>query len=91
MTQSRVRTTLALPSDLLEAIDRAVQEGTAHSRNDFVAQSLRRELAARERTAIDAAFAAMADDLEYLTEAQSIATEFAAADWEALQRAETEP
>jgi hypothetical protein len=50
--------------------------------------ALRRELAAQERAAIDAAFAAMADDPAYHAEARELAAAFAAADWEALRLAE---
>ncbi|AFZ28876.1 hypothetical protein Glo7428_0267 [Gloeocapsa sp. PCC 7428] len=41
-----VRTTLSVPTELLEATDRAVQQGHACSRNEFVAIALRHELAA---------------------------------------------
>ena len=58
------------------------------SRNELVAMALRRELAAQERAAIDAAFAAMADDPAYHAEARELAAAFAAADWEALRLAE---
>jgi metal-responsive CopG/Arc/MetJ family transcriptional regulator len=83
-----VRTTLALPLELLAAVDQAIQAGYARSRNELVAMALRRELAAQQRAAIDAAFAAMADDPVYQTEAQALTTAFAAADWEALSLAE---
>jgi metal-responsive CopG/Arc/MetJ family transcriptional regulator len=88
MALQTVRTTVALPVDLLEAVDRAVRAGKARSRNELVAMALRRELAAQERAAIDAAFAAMADDPAYRAEAGELATAFAAADWEALRLAE---
>ena len=88
MTTRTVRTTLALPAELLDAVDRVVEEGKAHSRNDFVATAVRHELAARERSAIDAAFAEMADDEAYLVEAEAIAAEFATADWDVFRRAE---
>ena len=88
MPTRTVRTTLALPADLLAAIDQAVRAGQARSRNEFVALALRRELAAQQRAAIDAAFAAMADDPGYQAEACEIATAFAPADWEALRLAE---
>ena len=52
-----VRTTVTLPANLLEAMDRAVREGNARSRNELITIALRRELAAQERAAIDAAFA----------------------------------
>lgn len=88
MSTRTVRTTLVIPADLLAAMDRAVQAGHARSRNEFVALALRRELAAQQRAAIDAAFAAMANDPTYQAEACKIATAFAPADWEALRLAE---
>ena len=72
MSTHTVRTTLALPADLLSAVDQAVQAGHARSRNEFVARALQRELAAQQRAAIDAAFAAMAEDRTYQTEAQAL-------------------
>ena len=43
-----------------------------------------------DRVKIDAAFAAMANDAEYLAEAEVICEEFAASDWEAFLLAEEE-
>ncbi len=45
MENQTVRTTLTIPAELLEATDRAVREGKAKSRNEFVARALRYELA----------------------------------------------
>lgn len=90
MKNLTVRTTLTIPVELLEATDRAVQEGKANSRNEFVARALRRELAAQKRAEIDAAFAKMADDEEYQAESLAIARDFAKSDWEAFQIAESE-
>ena len=89
MSIQTVRTTLALPADLLAAVDQAVQAGQARSRNAFVAQALQRELAAQQRAAIDAAFAAMADDPTYHMEVHALTDAFAQADWEALQLTES--
>lgn len=86
MASGIVRTTVVLPAELLAAADRAVREGKARSRNELLASALRRELAGRRRAEIDAAFAAMAEDAEYLAEA--LAEEFAVADWEALRAGE---
>lgn len=83
-----MRTTLALPDELLAATDRAVQEGKARSRNEFVATALRHELAALKRAEIDAAFALMSDDVQYRSEAVAIAKEFATTDWEAFKLGE---
>lgn len=90
MSTHLVRTTLALPADLLEAADNAVRDGKARSRNALVAAALRRELAAQERAAIDAAFADMAADREYQAEALAIEAEFARSGAEALQLTEAE-
>jgi metal-responsive CopG/Arc/MetJ family transcriptional regulator len=90
VSEQKVRTTLALPADLLSAVDRIVEEGQARSRNEFVAAALRRELAARRRAEIDAAFEGMASDEDYLAEAAAIENELTGASWEALRAAETE-
>ena len=88
MSTHTVRTTFALPADLLAAVDEEVQAGHARSRNEFVARALQRELAAQQRAAIDAAFAAMAEEPTYHTEAQALTEAFDQADWEAIQLAE---
>ena len=91
MTASRtVRTTLALPAELLDAADQAVADGRARSRNELIAIALRHELAAQRRASIDAAFAAMADDTAYQKDMVDLTAEFAGADWEALQLREPE-
>ena len=89
MPARTVRTTLALPADLLAAADRAVQAGKARSRNEFVANALRRELAVQERASIDAAFMGMAKDYDFQQEAIAVAEPFAMSDWEALRIAES--
>ena len=90
MKKQTVRTTLTLPSELLEDTDQIVSQGKAKSRNEFVAQALRHELAALRKAEIDAAFIPMADDAEYQAEAQKIEAEIATACWEALQLGEQE-
>jgi metal-responsive CopG/Arc/MetJ family transcriptional regulator len=83
-----MRTTLALPDDVLDRVDQAVRDGKARSRNEFVTQALRRELEAIERAQIDAAFAEMARDAEALEESRRLDEEFAQAGWEALRETE---
>lgn len=85
MNQKTVRTTLSLPSELIEATDRLVKEGIAKSRNQFVSQALRKELVAIKRAEIDAALAEMAQDPDYQREVLTMEVEFASASWEALQ------
>ena len=77
MATPTVRTTFALPADLLAAVDQAVQAGQARSRNEWVARALQRELAAQQRAAIDAAFAAMAE-----AHADALITQPSAVFWE---------
>jgi metal-responsive CopG/Arc/MetJ family transcriptional regulator len=89
MKTETVRTTLTIPRELLEATDKAVLEGKAKSRNDFVAQALRRELAVQKRSEIDAALAEMANDPDYQAEVLKLELEFATAQWEALQLGES--
>ena len=83
-------TTLALPLDLLAAVDKIVQEGRARSRDELVEGALRRELAALRRSAVDAEFRHMADDVEYQRDVHQILGEFAQADWETLQEEPTQ-
>ncbi|MEA5616919.1 ribbon-helix-helix domain-containing protein [Cronbergia sp. UHCC 0137] len=89
MKAETIRTTLTIPRELLEATDKAVLEGKAKSRNDFVVQALRRELAVQERAEIDAALAEMAKDPDYQSEVLRMEVEFATAQWEALQLGES--
>jgi|TARA_Y100000031_G_C8018232_1_gene291286 metal-responsive CopG/Arc/MetJ family transcriptional regulator len=91
MSGKNIRTTVALPAELLEAADDLVRQGKAKSRNELFARSLRRELAALERAVVDAAFARMADDAEFQAEARKIAGQFATSDWEAFQTGEALP
>jgi len=90
MVTTAVRTTVTLPSNLLADVDQAVKEGRFRSRNELIAKAIRRELAAQKRSEIDAEFAKMADDEDYRAEAEAIAAEFAAADWEASRQSEAE-
>ena len=78
-------TTLALPSDLLAAVDKLVQEGRVRSRDELVESALRRESAEVRRSALDAEFRHMAEDPEYQAEVHQILAEFAQADAETLR------
>jgi Arc/MetJ-type ribon-helix-helix transcriptional regulator len=81
-TPARRRTTLALPAELLDAVDREVEAGHAESRAAVVVEALERELRRRRRDAIDANLRQMAHDPGYLAEQQTIISEFAGADAE---------
>ena len=77
-------TTLTLPSDLLAAVDKVVQEGRARSRDELAENAVRRQLTELRRSALDAEFRHMADDVDYQRDVQQILGEFAQADWETL-------
>jgi len=85
------RTTVALPGDLLAAVDRLVRTGSAPNRNQFIAIAVETELRRRERAAIDSEFALMAADPDYQAEAAEIMRGFEASDretWEDLAKAD---
>ena len=82
MSTSTVRTTIALPEDLLKAADQAIAEGVARSRNDLLALALRHLLAERQRAAIDAAFAGMGADPDYVAETATLEAGLDRSSWE---------
>ena len=84
MTAGSVRTTITLPAELVDEVDRIVREGHVRSRNELFLTALRHELAARERAEIDAQILAIAGDEEFLAEGEAMAEEAMAAGWEAL-------
>ncbi len=88
MQNTPTRTTIALPAALLAATDRAILEGKAKSRNEFIAKAIQRELALMRRAEIDADIAQMAQDPEYQAEVLQMEAEFAVAQWEAFQPVE---
>jgi metal-responsive CopG/Arc/MetJ family transcriptional regulator len=90
MQSTNTRTTIALPTALLVATDRAVTEGKAKSRNELIARAIQRELALIRRAEIDADLSQMAQDAEYQAEVLQMEAEFAVAQWEALQTLETQ-
>jgi metal-responsive CopG/Arc/MetJ family transcriptional regulator len=89
MNNQTVRTTITLPAELLAATDKAVSQGKAKSRNEFVAQALLHELEALKRAEIDAALMEMAQDPDYQAQVLQMEAEFAVASWEALQLGES--
>ena len=77
-------TMLALPLDLLAAVDKVVQDGCAQSRDEWIENALRRQLAESRRSAVEAEFRYMAGDVDYQRDVHQILEEFAQADWETL-------
>ena len=89
MSHPTIEAKISLPANLLEATDRAVNQGKAKSRDEFIMRAIRRELAALKRAEIDAALTEMASDPEYQAEVLQMETEFATASWEAFKLAES--
>jgi len=83
-----VRTTVSLPSSMVEHTQRLVDIGLARSRNALVVAALEHFLDHLDRQVIDAQFAAMADDDAYHTLNLDLIDEFAESDWKALVLAE---
>lgn len=75
---------VAISSDLLAATDKAVQQGKAKNRNEFIAKALRRELEALKRAEIDAQLTEMVNEPDYQTQVLQMEAEFATSQWEAL-------
>jgi len=84
----QVRTTLTLPIELRERIERALGEGAAPSQNGLIVHAVEAYLAQREEARIDAQFAEMTQDPAYQMLQLQVAAEFSASDWEALQASE---
>jgi metal-responsive CopG/Arc/MetJ family transcriptional regulator len=88
MSTRKTRSTIALPEDLLDAIDAEVRQGHAESREAFFKAAIVNQVAALRRASVDRQFAGMAADSAYLKEALQVSEEFSASDWEALQSGE---
>ena len=84
------RTTITLPTRLLERVNTAINSGLLPNRNVAVAAALETFLDEMERQEIDRQFAAMADDSSYRQLNVELANDFAEADWQALLIGEAE-
>ena len=83
-----VRTTVTIPTNLLQRSQYFLDKGAVPSRNALVVVALERFLVELERQEVDRQFAAMADDVEYQTWNEQLAESFIASDWEALKLTE---
>lgn len=89
MENQTIRTTITLPVELLDATDRAVNQGKAKSINEFIVQALLHELEALKQAEIDDALIEMTQDPEYQSQVIQMENEFTTASWEALQLGES--
>ncbi len=79
-----IRTTITLPTPLVERSQEWIDKGTAPSRTALIVVALEQFLDALEREEIDRQFAAMADDKAYRALSDKLETAFAESDWETL-------
>ena len=79
---------MTLLDHLLEAVDIAVKDGKAKSRNELIPNALGLELAALRRYEIDNAFEGMSADQQYLQEVRRLSEEFLNSDWGAFRQGE---
>lgn len=84
LNYEKVRTTITLPSHLLDRSQHFIDAGTAPNRTALIELALHKLLDELERQEIDRQFEAMADDETYSALNESVAGEFAESDWEAL-------
>jgi metal-responsive CopG/Arc/MetJ family transcriptional regulator len=84
------RTTVALPTSLLERVNAAIDSGMLPNRNVAIAAALEAYLDEIERQEIDRQFAAMSEDLPYRQLNEELTEAFADADWQALLSGEAE-
>ena len=84
------RTTIALPTTLLERVNEAIDRGVLPNRNMAIAAALEAFLDEIERQEIDRQFAAMGEDLPYQQLNEELVEAFADADWQALLSGEAE-
>lgn len=79
-----VRTTVALPADLVKWSQHFIDLGTFPSRNTLIVAALKHFLAELDRQEIDRQFEEMATDDAYRRLNLEISEAFADSDWEAL-------
>ena len=78
------RTTVTVPTELLERSQHFIDSGAAPNRNALIVAALEHFLNELERQEIDRQFEAMAEDDSYQEMNRQLAEDFAESDWEAL-------
>lgn len=87
----RVRTTVRLPRPLYDEARKFVDCSPAENINDFFVTAICNYVKMLRRKQIDAAFAGMAEDADYLKESKLIEEDFSPSDWEAFEISEKDP
>ena len=85
LTKSKtVRTTVTVPSDLIDRSQHFIDDGALPNRNALIVAALEHFITELERREIDRQFETMAEDKSYQDMNQGLAESFAESDWEAL-------
>jgi metal-responsive CopG/Arc/MetJ family transcriptional regulator len=84
--EKTIRTTVTLPSGLVDRSQHFVEQGIVPSRNALIIAAVERYLNELERVEIDHQFAPMQEDEDYQTLNDEITNAFAESDLEALKR-----
>ena len=84
MKKKRIRTTIDIPIELSERVNKALHKKCAPSRNALLIQALQRYLEYLEQEEIDVQIAQMAADSEYQGLHDQLVKEYEPAGWEAL-------
>jgi len=87
----RMRTTVRLPRALYDEARKFVDCSPAENINDFFVTAICNYVKMLRRKQIDAAFAGMAEDADYLKESKLIEEDFGPSDWEAFEISEKDP
>jgi len=88
MPNERIRTTIDIPVELLERINKVLHKKVVPSRNALLIQALQRYLEYLEQDEIDSHIAQMAEDAAYQELHVRMVEEYEPAGWEALRLSE---
>lgn len=91
MKSETVRTTVTVPTSLIDRSQHLIDEGKLPSRNALIVAALEHFVTELERRDIDRQFEAMAEDASYYEMNRQLAEDFAESDWEALAVEEPVP
>ncbi len=75
-----MRTTITIPDDLAVEVDNLVGKAGMTTRNQLIVEALESWVAQRKEQLIDAEFAMMAEDKDYIADTLAIEAEFAESD-----------
>ena len=91
-SSEKVRKTVRIPRPLYDEAQSFVERRVvpAGSFNDFFVAAVLAYVKLLKRKEMDAAFAGMAEDVDYQKESRLMAEEFTQSDWEAFESAERE-